>query len=52
MFERYGIDIDGIPTRREMGRELDSGSPHLEDDDPWHPEVIAEEVRSRANHGI
>ena len=52
MFERYGIDIDDIPTHREMGLELDSDSPHLEDDDPWHPEVIAEEVRRRANHGI
>ena len=36
----------------EMGLKLDSDSPHLDDEDPWHPEVIAEEVRSRANHGI
>ena len=52
MFERYGVDTDELPTYREMGLELDSDSPHLDDEDPWHPEVIAEEVRSRANHGI
>ena len=52
MFERYGVDTGDLPTYREMGLELDSDSPHLDDEDPWHPEVIAEEVRSRANHGI
>ena len=52
MFERYGVDTDELPTYREMGLELDSDCPELDPEDPWHPEVIAEEVRTRNNHGI
>ena len=52
MFERYGVHTDELPTYRDMGLELDSDCPELDPEDPWHPEVIAEEVRSRANHGI
>ena len=50
MFERYGVDTDELPTYREMGLELDSDSPHLDDEDPWHPEVIQEEARRRGAH--
>ena len=50
MFERYGVDTDELPTYREMGLELGSDSPHLDDEDPWHPEVIAQEVRRRGAH--
>ena len=50
MFERYGVDTDELPTYREMGLELDSDNPELDSEDPWHPEVIAQEVRRRGAH--
>ena len=50
MFELYGYDADELPTQREMGFDLDSDSPHLDDEDPWHPEVLQEEARRRGAH--
>ena len=50
MFELYGYDTDELPTQREMGFDLDSDSPHLDDEDPWHPEVLREEARRRGSH--
>ena len=37
MFERYGVDTDELPTHREMGLDLDSDSPDIDGEDPWHP---------------
>ena len=50
MFERYGVDTDELPTHREMGLDLDSDSPDIDGEDPWHPEVFRYHTRHRGWH--
>ena len=50
MFELYGVDAEELPSRREMGFDTDSDSPHLDDEDPWHPEVFRYHTRHRGWH--
>ena len=50
MFERYGVDTDELPTHREMGLDLDSDSPDIDGEDPWHPEVLRYHTRHRGWH--
>ena len=49
-FGRYGVDTDELPTHREMGLDLDSDSPDIDGEDPWHPEVFRYHTRHRGWH--
>ena len=50
LFSSDEVDTDELPTHREMGLDLDSDSPDIDGEDPWHPEVFRYHTRHRGWH--